>query len=746
MLTVIIAEKHIIEQYKQNKALLAPFDKGETHFCELYSEAGSIEKMLPGLSDIVSFNANWRAVIVTDNNKEFINPFDYVQYSKYINNEGTLDFDSCFVKKCLNMFECYECSIKNPLTRLSVALCEAPYFAEIIDGDIYALLESEETLLRFIFKTQLELENTRKIAAKIKRFLYEQLVSFVSKERVDDFLTAIADKDYTTIFSILPAKKIISFLEFAQIGNSATYDPGYWYAIIENTKKAQLYKKLKSECNLKTTLPKEVLCLALRLCDTHVHNSKVVWSDNSETEYTDFVRYNLYNENIRFLVYNILDDYEKSKPSEILRFHILLQILAVHGNSSFSIKKNKLFIVDVEYDKRELSRTIAKIIVRLKTTAAQINEEIAVLRSQKVPELDNRTARLLFETDVVVPIQVDKEYDKKNLMAQYEIGLSRNCPREETPYWDNQYHTITKLFKRFLREPRRAIKKACVEDFKDSNTVSDLRRVISLNENQKDDILIKLEEEEYNMVSTTTSAVYNIDKYNEAIEQADKNIRRGIGQRMSRKKSIFTGLVAVLAYFIGFWPLIFSNLNTIKSFSFSWLITGIVVTLFAVSGLIFLFILKRRQVNRYKHFNYVMSGICSEIEDSLENFSKYLSHACMVMREKSVLNTTENKVTEDVTKIRILKYNLVKLEQEIEKNYKLLTNFSDEDEEKLLSREEISCMLPFDYDYTEQGVFDYSFFDCKETKEIEYMLKGHNVQVPMICVEKVTITREELYD
>ena len=99
MLTVIIAEQHIIEQYEQNKALLAPFDKGETVFCRLNCEGGSIDEMLPDLNDIVSFNTNWRAVIVTDNNKNAINPFDCVHYSEFVGKDEPLEFDSHFTKK-----------------------------------------------------------------------------------------------------------------------------------------------------------------------------------------------------------------------------------------------------------------------------------------------------------------------------------------------------------------------------------------------------------------------------------------------------------------------------------------------------------------------------------------------------------------------------------------------------------------------------------------------------------------------
>jgi len=44
------------------------------------------------------------------------------------------------------------------------------------------------------------------------------------------------------------------------------------------------------------------------------------------------------------------------------------------------------------------------------------------------------------------------------------------------------------------------------------------------------------------------------------------------------------------------------------------------------------------------------------------------------------------------------------------------------------------------------GDFDYVLFDTEEKKEIEYMLKGHSVEVPVTFIESITLTREELYD
>lgn len=744
MLTVIIAEKHIIEQYKQNEVLLAPFNNDELAFCTWNYESGSIAEMLPDLENIISLTSNWKAVIVTDKNKTAINPFDIINYSEHVNKVEKFGFNQYLIDSCHKMFECFDLCLNNPLSRLSTALCEPQYFAETTDSDIYELTESLGSLLRFIFKSQLDTVNTRKLSSEIKKYKSDQVAAFASKN-TEILLDAIQKRDYPTIFKVLPEEKIIDFLEFLKIGNCATYDAGYWYALIENTKKAQIYETLKKECHLRKSLPQEVICVAIRTCDMMVHDSKVVWNNNNESTYSNFARYNMYSENLRFLIYDMPDEAYREVATETLKFHILLQVLALHGNDGYSLTKNKVFAVDLEYDNRELNRNVAKLIARLRATAIQVNEEIDNITSKKPIELDNRTARLIFENDIVVPVQTDREYDSRNMTAEYKIGLTKDCPRDELEYWDDQYTKIKKIFKRYLREPRRAVKKACTVDFKDNNIISDIR-AIGLNENQKEDIKIKLEEEEQNMVSTKTSAIYDTARYNKQIEDADKEIRKGIKQRLTRKKAVITGIIAIVTYLIGFIPLFISEFNTVGSVTVSILISTIMLSLFGICGFVYLFVLKKRMVNRFKHFNYVMSGICYEIRSSLSKFSKYLSHACMVMREKSVLNAAHTEETDDLQKVRMLRYNSVLLEKEIDKYDELLREFSDEKIETLLTKDEQNQIKPFNYDYTTDDKFNYSVFTKRASKNIEYMLKGHYVSVPMLCVERVVLKREEFYD
>lgn len=745
MLTVIIAEQHIIEQYDKYKMLFTPFEGENICFCRWNCEGRSLDEMLPDLHEIVSFSTDWRAVIVTENNKDKLNPFDYVNYSDFIDKKNKLRFDTGFIDTCRNTYACFEKSLCNPLTKLSTALCEIPLFAEVIDCDVDSLLTSVDTLVRYIFRKHIEPLNTKRITTELRKFREKELALFVKEESLDDFLVALSEKNYPVIFNHIPTERLIHFLEVSRIANSASVDPGYWLAVFENTKKAQLYDSLKENFKLNFAFPREVLYLTTRTYDTKLHNSKVIWDDRPEDHYSDFVRYNLYNENIRFLIYDMPEEDYGNRTHEVVKFQLLLQHLAMYGNTSFSILKNRTYVVDIKYDKHELSRVIARLIVRQKKTALHINDEIFILKSKKIPPLDNRSARVLFESNIKIPVQWDKEYRTNDFLVEHDIGLYRDHPIEELEYWESQFFGVKKLFKRFLREPRRAVKRACSDDFRERNRIEDIRAV-GLNDNQKEDILIKLEEEEQNMVSTVTSAIYDTKRYNEAMDKAGKIVEDAIKIRLTKKRTLYCMLIALVAYFIGFLPLMFGNLNTLKSFFFSTLVSGATVMVLAICGIIYTIVLKHRQIQLYNEFNDTVRSIFSEINGSLTMFSEYLSHACMVMRETSALNMAETKETADLQKIKVLSFNLLQLQKEIDSNYKLLSEFSDFDPAEILEAADKDQLEAYGYDYLKIQNFEYAFFEEKDFRDIDYMLKGFKVRTPVAFVEEVTLKREELYD
>ena len=337
-----------------------------------------------------------------------------------------------------------------------------------------------------------------------------------------------------------------------------------------------------------------------------------------------------------------------------------------------------------------------------------------------------------------MPIEVVTKESRDNLKANFsKIGLSKDCPSDEYEYWDDQFHTINKYFIRFLREPRRAVKTATKEDFRTMNQIED-ERALRLNEYQKEDVMYVLEEEERNMLATSTTQLFNTAQYNKKMREADKEIRRGIAQRMTKKKTMFVGLFAVLAYLVGFFPLFFGNFNTTKSFLFSLIVTGVVLGIFLVIGFIYLFVLRHKLVNRFKHFNYVMSGILKEIENGVNAFSRYLSHACNVMREFSVLNYSESSYKK---KQHILSNHKRIIGEKISEVNELFSTYIDSDEIRLAYDAE-----PYNYDFTVLKDYEYDIPYAEVRKDIDFLQEGNKIVVPIDYVETFTLTREELYD
>lgn len=259
-----------------------------------------------------------------------------------------------------------------------------------------------------------------------------------------------------------------------------------------------------------------------------------------------------------------------------------------------------------------------------------------------------------------------------------------------------------------------------------------------LNEYQREDVKYVLEEEEKNMIETTTAQLFNTARYNKEMRDADKVIRRGIAQRMTKKTTLFVGLFAVIAYLIGFLPLIIGNLNTVKSFIFSLMTTGIVLGMFLIIGFVYLFVLRHRLINRFKHFNYVMSGILKEIENAVNSFSRYLSHACNVMREFSVLNYSESSYKR--TRHILTNHKRIITEKINEVNRLFSTYINSDDLELSFDVE------PYNFDFTALRDYEYEMPYSEVRKDIDYMQAGNRIVIPVDYIESITLTREELYD
>lgn len=738
MFTVIFAEKETLKLFEETKMFFGPLlDDEKVAFCEWDKNASTFDLMVPEIYDVIEYHKEWRALVLFDENREKINPFDYTDYAEpfYSNVKRNSEY---YAKRRVGRFLSYEQAINNPLVKFTTALCKKPKFKNLIDDEetYNAILSGEMSVGEYMIKRQLSVLNCNEAAAKLEKYQPNTLKKFVKQEAESVLLELIRKADASGIAKLISDADIPEFIK--AIGNDPIYyDTEYAECIIENTKKSILLNSIAENFSMKDKLPSEIICLSPRTFDFENFEEDVKWKKKDENSYSRFTDFNLYNEKLKFMLFDILPKDNKQYKFDQIKLMCLLLIMANNEMPRGLVTATHVYRAGIDFDTDMITKICEKYLGKLRATDILLKDIGRQLDMQNEPSVDDGTAQRLFESDYTVPVAINPSKKQIDLYAEYrDLGLSTDCPEDESVYWSRQYREINKRFVRYLREPRRAVKLAVTDGLHKNNKIEDDRTLV-LSENQVEDVNFHLLEEEQKMVETNTTHLFETKKFTDQIQEADKNIKRGIAQRMTKKKTVFVGLIASLAYFVGFLPLIFTNVNTVKSFLFSFILTGVMIGLFMIVGVVYLLVLRKKLVNRFKHFNYVMSGICSNIERALSQFSIYLSSACNVMRDFSVLKKRESAVSRIK---KVLAYHNMKIKEQTENVYEMFSKYVDFEKINIMECE------PYDYDFTAMCDFEYEMPSIRSKKKIEYLQNGNEIIVPIDYVDAITLTREELYD
>lgn len=738
MFTVLFAEKETIKLFEETKMFFGPLlDDNKVVFCEWNKHGDTLETMVPDLYDIIEFHQEWNAVIFYNDDIFKLNPFDYTGYSEPYYTDVQKDWDYYKNRRKCRIHS-YEKATQNPLVKLTTALTKLPKFKTVVtDIDDYnAVVNDEMDISVLMLKNQLEEINCYEVAIRIEKYQREALLRFVSESEIESLLTALKNADAFKIMETVGRHNILDFIKL--IGNDPSlYDPEYTECLIENTKKAMLLKDIAARFSMKDKLPTSVVCVSPRTFDFETTQQDIKWKKKDENSYSRFSQFNLYNDAVKFILLDILPSDNKKYRFDQIKMLCLLLLLCNNELPKGYVASNRVYRAEIDFDTRIVSQICESYLSKLKATELHLHELEQQLECERAVPVDDKTAHRLFESDIDIPVKISNEHKKTELYAKYNtIGLSTNCPEDEDSFWSSQYRNITKRFVRYLREPKRALKSAVTEGLHKNNKIID-DRTLMLSENQMEDVRIHLYEEEQKMVDTSTSHLFNVKKFNEQLSDADKEIKRTIAQRMSKGKTLFIALCAIGAYLLGFMPLIFSNFNTQKTLLFALMVSLITVLIFAIAGFVYLFVLKKQLINKIRAFNSTMSGICITISRALSQFSKYLSSACNVMRDYSVLQNRDSAVTRMK---RILTYHKIKIREHIVNVSSMFTKYVDFNKVDLKESE------PYYHDFTVLKDYDYEMPSIIANKRIEFLQQGYEIVSPVDYVKWVKLEREELYD
>lgn len=509
----------------------------------------------------------------------------------------------------------------------------------------------------------------------------------------------------------------------------------------ESRKKQELREQIIAGEKWNISLPAEVVCVAKRTHTQQEYDINTSWEPHEDIQYSRFYDWNLYFDKMRYLIFDILPKDHQDYEFDYIRFLYAVMILANNDTPSGVLRPNRVFRMNCENDETALVHLLSLYDTKLAQTDGVLVSKVNEIQNAEKPRLSDRDAKMIFCSNINVPVTLSKEIDRSGLFADPgALGLASDCPKDEYGEWDRTYLNSRKTLHSLLKQPRRAVKSAAA-DMRRMNHV-DLDRAGILNEFQAEDVKDYTGEEELNMVSVEIPDLYDVEHYEKQMTEQCKKVHRKIETRMVRSTTIALGLVALGLYLIGFLPLLLNNRADAEQIMWALIILGAGVGLLAVVSFICLLFLRGSLRELYRAFNRVMQGISNEIDGSLMQFSRYLSHACNVMRGFSVLNFLERKEDPDAMRIRVYKKHMADIKRTREELREIFGGYMSE--KPVVDPDKVDV---YHYDFDRAVDFPYPIPYSEGMKcQIEFMQPGNTVQVPVSFVKRITVRREELYD
>ena len=509
----------------------------------------------------------------------------------------------------------------------------------------------------------------------------------------------------------------------------------------EALRKQELREKLRDGRKVGIALPAEVLCIARRTAPDDGYDIRTAWNADIDSRYSRFPDWNLYFDKMRYLVFDILPKSHNNYSFDRLRFLISLMLIAGNPMPSNALQPNQVYALRCDTNEDALRMAVSHYDAKMSITQDVLRARIEEIRLRERPHFTDREAEEAFCVDEAIPVVIPPGADTRGLLVEnVRAGLSADCPQDEKIAWTVGYRDSRAALKRFIRQPRRGVKQAA--ETVHERKVTNLQSSEGLNEFQLEDVRIHTNEEELEMTRTETCDLYDLSRYYSQLEEKNKEIDKMIATRMTRKATVLVGLIILACVLLCCLPMVFSTVATAGSVAGSLICMAIFAGLTVVSALIILLVFRGRLKKKYAEYNNTVRKIRKEIDDSMHDYSKYLTHACNVIRGNSVINFRTFAGDPDVKKMRVLQKHISDIEHSREDLRAMFGCYMDRKVRVELTQDDA-----YEFDYSYPADYEYLFeFRPDQEVQIEFINPDSYIRVPVDFVRRLRVRREELYD
>jgi len=696
MFTVLIAEKEHIEAIKQENALFfEPFlEKKDLVICSWNPQGQTLQEAVPGLLDVVGRRKEWRAVILNTDRSEQLekqNPFDVVDYS------GVQSLSQPTAQPNANEdWDAWENSWKAYFD------CLMPVKEQVYRAALERPLQKLATWLCF--------QPTDFLLEDAQRETEDSLVGMQTGEKAE----------------IKPNVRL-ERLESIQYR---------WQLCL----KEKLRREFTGGKSINIAYPSAIYCISPRVSETGFFTPDAYWNIRSSNEYSAFSDRNMFFDKMRFLVFDMLPETHRNSRCDKIRFLYTVLVFASNEIPGGALQARKLYALDSECDEKPLCVLATSYDKKLSATYDIIEIEMERIRSEIPGALTDKEAVALFCTPTEVPVTFEAGLNPELLFAETDYGLSGDCPEQESLKWSRGYKTAKKQLLEMQKKQRRMMKKSVDKTHYLSQVPQgDISRLTAF---QLEDVKEQTDNAEEEMIASTPKGDSAFSDYAQRMAEENKKVKKVLKGRMSKRRTIVSGLVCLGIYLIALLPMLLGNLSTARTQETAIVLILIALGLLAGVLLVGLFVLRAAVLRAIKGYNTVAEGILKEIQGSMEGLSRFLSAVCNVRRGRSICNYYNKNVDVYTLKLRIRK----KHQEDIRKRRAYLQEFYGD----FLGGSEYydqAMIRPYELDFDQKTEFAYAPpFLTGDFRQISFLENGNLITVPTGYITRIYVRQEEIYD
>lgn len=459
------------------------------------------------------------------------------------------------------------------------------------------------------------------------------------------------------------------------------------------------------------------------------------WRNHLEMTSSNFWEVNKYPNNSRFLAYDIANSDNSFYKREMAEFWFSVLTLAINKVAASTLQAYRLYRISVDVSEEELGKTLNEHLNKMNSAYAFIKEQIQLRPETSFDEEDELVHRQ------IIPVTIDKN-DAKELMMSFEhIGICRDWPQDEASVWTIQLRQKKTALDRYFKLPRRAIDKSAnymknrAESFRGESYVLDKFQLDDLNE--------KMNELEYDIISSEVKSAIDKKSVDVQLKEIDKNVRKSLGQRLS-KRAVFACSTAVLLFTLfGYLPyLISAARSSAKTF-----VAALVVVLFVIlsallGGLVALLVQRGELVSLMGKFNTLMRNVGNSMRSMSQRFETYFSDICTYMRAVSILEGTKKKNVSSDSQSNILLVHKKAISAAIDKDTDWIISYDVKRVEDVIS----NVTVFFDVNLLPRNNPMYYFEENLEEDDMPINSTGDKLTSPYKFIKKLWIEREDIFD